>query len=61
MGSTARCWGGVPLGMHRLNPERLGPDLTAATDLLLREEPDEEEDEEKDNEEEDDDAGDEDY
>jgi hypothetical protein len=47
---------GVPLGMHRMNPEYLDPDssdrsLTA--DILLRQEPDEDEDEEEEEEEED--------
>jgi hypothetical protein len=46
---------GVPLGMHRINPEYLDPDssdrsLTA--DILLRQEPDEDEDEEEEDEDE---------
>jgi hypothetical protein len=49
---------GVPLGMHRINPEYLDPDssdrsLTA--DILLRQEPDEDEDEEEEDEDEGDD------
>jgi len=33
----AKDWRGVPLGMHRMNPEYLDPDLTAAADVLLLE------------------------
>ena len=45
----AKDWRGVPLGMHRMNPEYLDPDLTAVADVLLREEPDEEEEDEEEN------------
>jgi len=41
---------GVPLGMHRMNPEHLDPDpsdRSAAADILLRNEPDDEEDDEE--------------
>jgi hypothetical protein len=41
---------GVPLGMHRMNPEHPDPDpsdRSTAGDILLREEPDDEEDDEE--------------
>jgi hypothetical protein len=49
---TRHCQGrqGVPLGMHRVNPEISNPepsDPFVATDILLREEPEDEEDEEE--------------
>ena len=44
---------GVPLGMSKIHPEHLDPELSVA-DLLLREEPDDDDDEE---EEEEDDNG----
>jgi hypothetical protein len=46
---------GVPLGMHRMNPECLEPDPLNCCDALLRQEPDEEDDEEEDDGKEDDD------
>jgi hypothetical protein len=50
---------GVPLGMHRMNPEYLDPDSSdrsVTADILLRQEPDEDEDEDDgDDKEEDDD------
>jgi len=55
---------GVPLGMHRKNPECFdadSSDRSEAADLLFREEPDEEEDEEEEDGEEKDDDGDEGY
>ena len=45
---------GVPLAMHRMNPEPLAPDHSDAADDRLREEPDEEPDEEEDEEEDED-------
>ncbi len=48
---------GVPLGMHRMNPEYLDPyssDRSVTADILLRQGPDKDEDEE----EEDEDGGD---
>ena len=61
--------GGVPLGMHRMNPEYLDPDSSdrsVTADILLRQEPDEdendeEEEDEGDNKEEDDEESDEGY
>jgi hypothetical protein len=52
IGDRTHSWSmrGVPLGMHRMNPEHLNPDpstLSAAVDVLLREEPDDEEDDEE--------------
>ena len=44
---------GVPLGMHRINPEYLdhdSSDRSLAADILLRQEPDEDEDEEEEDE-----------
>ena len=41
---------GVPLGMHRINPEYLyhdSSDRSVTADILLRQEPDEEEDEDE--------------
>ncbi len=41
---------GVPLGMHRMNPEYLAPapsDLSLPANILLRDEPDDEEDDEE--------------
>jgi hypothetical protein len=49
---------GVPLGMHRMNPEYLDPDSSdrsVTADILLRQEPDEDENEEKEDEDEGDD------
>jgi hypothetical protein len=54
----AKDWRGVPLGMHRMNPECLDSDRSGpsiAFTILLRGEPDEEE-EEEDRKEEDDDG-----
>ena len=54
---------GVPLAMHRMNPEYIGVYRaygSVAADVLLRQEPDEEEDEEEDDRKEEDDDGDED-
>jgi hypothetical protein len=51
---VAKSWRGVPLSMHRTNPEPLAPDPSDAADDRLREEPDEEQDEEQDEEEEED-------
>jgi hypothetical protein len=45
----AKEWRGVPLGMKRMNPERLDSDpsdLSLAVTILLREEPEDEEEEE---------------
>jgi len=60
---------GVPLGMHRMNPEYFDPeyfepeyfdpasvDRSVAADILLKEEPDEEEEEEEEDESNDDDT-----
>ena len=49
--ALCRChkWRGVPLGMHRMNPEHVAPDHSVADDIFLREEPDEEEDEDENN------------
>jgi hypothetical protein len=49
---------GVPLGMHRMNPEYLDPDSSdraVTADILLRQEPDEDENEEEEDEDEGDD------
>jgi len=50
----------VPLGMHRMNSERLARDPWFAADIFLREEPDEEEEDEEEDDggEEDDDGND---
>ena len=45
---------GVPLGMSKIRPEYLAPDLSAAH-VFLREEPEEEDDGEKDGDDKDDD------
>ena len=59
--SLLTVWEGVPLLMHRMNPECLASDpsgLSVAVTILLREEPDEDEEkEEDDRKEEDDDNG----
>lgn len=50
---------GVPLGMHRMNPEYFDPasfDRSVAADILLKEEPDEEDEEEEEDESNDDDT-----
>ena len=44
---VAKNWRGVPLSMHRTNPEPLAPDPSDAAADRLREEPDEEPDEEE--------------
>jgi hypothetical protein len=52
---------GVPLGMHRMNPEHLDPhpsDRSAAADIFLREEPEDDEEEEDDGKDEKDDDSD---
>ena len=62
--SLLTVWGGVPLRMHRMNPECLDSDpsgLSITVTILLREEPDEEDDEEEHDREEEDDDGDEGY
>jgi hypothetical protein len=48
-------WRGVPLCMHRMNPEYFDPDTLTLYDALLRQEPDREDDDEEDDEAEDDD------
>jgi hypothetical protein len=59
--SLLTVWEGVPLRMHRMNPECLASDpsgLSVVVTILLREEPDEDEEEEEDDrKEEDDDNG----
>jgi len=40
-------WRGVPLRMHRMNPEYLDPDTLNRYAVLLRQEPDQEDDEEE--------------
>ena len=47
-------WRGVPLGMHRPNPQYLDVDLSLPADILLKEEPEDEEEEDEEDEEEDD-------
>jgi hypothetical protein len=47
----SRCQGAMKctiIGMYRMNPEYLDPDLIAAADRVLREEPEDEEEEDED-------------
>jgi hypothetical protein len=48
-------WRGVPLCMHRMNPEYVYPDTLNLYAALLRQEPGQEDDEAEDDDEEDDD------
>jgi hypothetical protein len=49
------------IGMYRMNPECLDPDLIAAADKVLKEEPEDEEEEEDDDSSEDEEDSDEGY
>ena len=49
------------IGMYRMNPEYLDPDLIAAPDIVLREEPEDEEEEDDDDSSQDDEDSDEGY